>query len=100
MIPLRKVTTTTVGRKYLMGLTGIGLVIFVILHLLGNLYLYRSDSTWFNAYAAKLESYGSLLYIAEAGLLLTFLVHIFAAFTVKKENVSARGARGYRMWKS
>jgi succinate dehydrogenase / fumarate reductase, cytochrome b subunit len=100
MIPLRKIPSTTVGRKYLMGLTGIGLVVFVITHLLGNLYLYRSESTWFNSYAAKLEGLGGILYVLEAGLLLTFLIHIVTALRVKKENVSARGPVGYRAWRS
>jgi succinate dehydrogenase / fumarate reductase cytochrome b subunit len=67
---------TTVGKKVLTGFTGIAWILFIIAHLLGNLQLYKQDQgAAFNAYTKFLESQGTLLYIAEAGLVLTLLLH-------------------------
>ena len=87
---------SSLTRKYLMALTGLGLVIFVILHLLGNVLLYFPHGEAFNAYALKLESLGALLLIAEGGLVGTFLVHILLAFGVTWTKSSARPI-GYQM---
>ena len=67
MIPLKKALTSSLGQKFLMALSGLGLVAFTIIHLLGNLSLYLRDGSTFNHYAAKLESFGPLLLIAEVG---------------------------------
>lgn len=58
-----------------MGVTGLLLVGFVIAHLSGNLLIYQSEGTLFNAYAEKLASFGALLYVAEAALVAFFLFH-------------------------
>jgi succinate dehydrogenase / fumarate reductase cytochrome b subunit len=90
MIPLSKALSSTVGKKVILGLTGLALIVFVIIHLLGNLSLYRADGTTFNLYAHTLDSYGILLTFAEVGLLLTFLVHIVFALMVTQRNRAAR----------
>jgi succinate dehydrogenase / fumarate reductase cytochrome b subunit len=67
---------TTVGKKVLTGITGIAWILFTIAHLLGNFSLFLNDGGLaFNAYTKFLESQGILLYIAEAGLVLTLLLH-------------------------
>jgi succinate dehydrogenase / fumarate reductase cytochrome b subunit len=67
---------TTVGKKVLTGITGIAWILFTIAHLLGNFQLFLNDGgAAFNAYTKFLESQGVLLYIAEAGLVLTLLLH-------------------------
>ncbi len=70
-----------VGRKILTGLTGIGLVIFTILHLAGNLTLF-GDATAFNEYTYSLESLGWILYILEAGLAICFLLHAYIGISI------------------
>ncbi len=90
---------TTVFKKLLIALSGLGLVGFVVVHLLGNLTLLRSDGAAFNAYAAKLESFGPLLAVAEIGLLAIFLIHIVTVLTTKKRNLDARPV-AYRQWRS
>ncbi|MDZ4678159.1 MAG: succinate dehydrogenase cytochrome b subunit [Oligoflexia bacterium] len=100
MLTLKKSLTSSIGKKYLMSLTGLALLIFLITHLLGNISLYKLDGgQTFNAYTKYLASFGVLLYIAEIGLVLTFLVHIIAAFTVKKSHSDARPV-GYKMYRS
>lgn len=58
-----------------MGVTGLLLLGFVIVHLSGNLLIYQKEGTLFNAYAEKLASFGALLYVAEAALVAFFLFH-------------------------
>ncbi|MGA1194731.1 MAG: succinate dehydrogenase cytochrome b subunit [Kiritimatiellia bacterium] len=82
---------STVGRKVIMAVSGIFLMLFLIVHLAGNLTLFVPDGgEMFNQYAHKLESLGVLLYIAEAGLLAIFLFHVFTAFQVYAEKRRAR----------
>ncbi|HMP89581.1 MAG TPA: succinate dehydrogenase cytochrome b subunit [Kiritimatiellia bacterium] len=82
---------STVGRKYIMAVSGIFLMLFLIVHLVGNLTLFVPDGgEMFNQYAHKLESMGPLLYVAEAGLLAIFLFHVITAFQVYAEKRRAR----------
>lgn len=63
-----------IGKKLLTGVTGIGLMLFIVGHLLGNLQLFIGPEM-FNSYGHKLESLGPLLYIVELGLIAFFLSH-------------------------
>lgn len=65
----------TVTKKFLMGLTGLGLVLFVILHLAGNLSLYFPEGSAFNSYAHMLENLGNLKLLGELGLAALILSH-------------------------
>jgi succinate dehydrogenase / fumarate reductase cytochrome b subunit len=89
----------SVTQKFAMALSGLGLVGFVIVHLLGNLSLYRSDGTPFNTYANALHQLGGLLVAAEIGLLLVVLLHIFTGIALKKNHSVAR-PQNYKMWRS
>jgi succinate dehydrogenase / fumarate reductase cytochrome b subunit len=90
MVTLRKAFDSTVGRKYVMGLSGLALVGFLVVHLLGNLNLFFPGGTHFNAYAEKLHSFGPLLTLSEFGLAAVFLIHAFYAVRVTLSNKSAR----------
>lgn len=83
---------SSIGKKLLTGLTGIGLMGFLVLHLVGNLNLLLGKDA-FNGYTHTLESLGELLVVAELGLLAVFLVHIASAVTVWKANRGARAVR-------
>lgn len=63
-----------IGKKLLTGVTGIGLMLFIVGHLLGNLQLFIGPEM-FNSYGHKLESLGPLLYLIELGLIAFFLSH-------------------------
>ena len=91
---LRRVLSSSIGKKTGMALSGLALVGFLIVHLLGNLSILDSDSA-FNAYAQKLEDLGPLLIVAEIGLLALFLFHITLALMVSLRNKGARSV-GYR----
>ncbi len=78
-----------------MALSGLGLVGFVITHLIGNLALYADDDgTAFNEYAHKLESIPGFVWI-ELGLAAVFVVHIALGIRLFAENREAR-PQGYR----
>lgn len=81
---------SSIGQKYVMSLTGLALVAFVIVHLLGNLGLYSPESEVFNTYAHKLQGLGDFLEVAEVGLFLLFFVHLTLAIWIKIQNRSAR----------
>jgi succinate dehydrogenase / fumarate reductase cytochrome b subunit len=70
-----RVFSSSIGSKLLIALTGLGLFIFLIAHLSGNL-LFLIGPDAFNQYSHKLVS-NPLVYAAEAGLLAIFLLHIF-----------------------
>ncbi len=80
---------TTIGRKLITGLSGLGLVGFVLGHLAGNLSLFFGAGA-FNAYAHKLESLGPILWVIEIGLLAVFVFHIIFAISVTAQNKAAR----------
>ena len=79
-----------VGRKVLTGVTGIGLTLFTIMHLAGNLSLLSSDTDAFNRYTEKLASFGPLLYVVELGLLAFFLFHAVVGISIFLKKKAAR----------
>lgn len=86
----------SVGKKVINGLTGLGLVVFVIVHLGGNLTLFSSDSTLFNEYAKKLHDLGFFLYALEIGLLAVFVFHIVSALSVYFSKRKARQSKYFK----
>ena len=94
MIRLKEAAKSTLFRKYLMSVSGLSIVGFVVVHLAGNLALY-GDGTAFNAYAKQLHDLGPLLWAAEIALLGIFLLHIVVAFGIQVKNRAAGGGRRY-----
>jgi succinate dehydrogenase / fumarate reductase cytochrome b subunit len=90
MVPIKRLFSSTLGRKYLMGASGLALVLFVIIHLLGNLTLYAHNGDYINAYAARLDGLGLLLIVLEVGLALTIILHVITAIQVTITNKSSR----------
>lgn len=93
---------TAVGKKYVMAITGIVLLGFVLFHMVGNLHVYEGPER-FNEYAEGLRSFGVpifshtwLLWAARIGLAVAFVLHIHAAYGLTRLNVDARGETRYR----
>ncbi|MBM3991769.1 MAG: succinate dehydrogenase cytochrome b subunit [Planctomycetes bacterium] len=85
---------SSIGKKSLMAVTGLLLILFLCAHVVGNLTLYAdSDGAKFNAYAAQLEALGPLKLVAEVGLVALFGVHIALGMRAILENSEARPAR-------
>lgn len=84
---------STIGKKVQMAVTGLLLIGFLTGHLLGNLLLFANDNgAAFNDYAHALTS-NPLIYIAELGLLLLFLVHMVSAIKLTALSKTARGSQ-------
>jgi succinate dehydrogenase / fumarate reductase, cytochrome b subunit len=92
MSSLLKFFSSTVGTKVLIGLTGLLFFGFLITHLAANL-LVLFDREAFNAYSHKLVS-NPLIYVAELGLVVIFVVHAWKAVAITIKNKQARPA-GY-----
>ena len=93
MVPLKRLFTSTLGRKYLMGASGFALVLFIVVHLLGNLTLYTGSGDAINTYAAKLDALGIGKLILELGLGLTILLHVVTAIQVTYSSKVARAVQ-------
>jgi succinate dehydrogenase / fumarate reductase cytochrome b subunit len=90
MTALSRMFGSTVGRKYLVAVTGILLVLFLIGHLVGNLLLYAGRDAM-NSYAQGLKNLGAGLWVIRAGLLAVFVVHISLAISLNLASKKARG---------
>ena len=84
---------TAIGKKLVMAITGLALVMFLILHLAGNLLLLQGGG-WFNNYATVLNAVPFLL-IVELGLAAIFLIHAYDGYALWKGNKAARGQEYY-----
>lgn len=83
--------TSTVGKKYLMGLAGLVWVGFVFAHMAGNLLIFIGPEAY-NAYGHGLTS-GRLIYFIEGLLLLALLTHVVLAVSLTLQNRAAKGTR-------
>jgi succinate dehydrogenase / fumarate reductase cytochrome b subunit len=82
---------SSIGRKQLIALTGLGLSGFVLMHMLGNLLILVSAQAY-NQYGHALTS-NPLIYLAEAGLIAMFLGHLIMAVSISLKNRAARTSR-------
>lgn len=96
MSTFRRAFSSSVGTKLLMGLTGLALFAYLILHLLGNALIFAGPDI-FNEYSHKLVS-NPLIVPVEIGLLAIFVLHIYKAIANYGANRAARPV-GYKMKK-
>ena len=80
---------SSVGKKFVMGVTGLFLCSFLVIHLAGNVLLYVGADAY-NDYAGKLHSMPVFLVFAEIILFGAFAAHIYLAFVTYFENRTAR----------
>src|SRR5258706_3996862 len=83
--------SSSIGTKVLIGLTGLALFLYLIIHIAGNLTVFGGPA-FFNKYAYTLEA-NPLIPVIEVGLLLVFLMHIFRTIGMFLENQKARPTR-------
>lgn len=86
---LRNLLYSTLGRKFLMALSGLALFGFVIIHMLGNLQIFLGPDA-LNEYAHLLKSKAEILWGFRLGLLGLVAVHIATAVSLARENRAAR----------
>lgn len=83
---------SSIGAKLVMAVTGLGLILFVLGHLLGNLQVFLGQDA-LNHYAVKLREYPGVLWAARLGLLVLVGLHIGSAIRVTRLNRAARPQR-------
>jgi len=80
---------SSVGRKMIVAVTGVILILFVIGHLLGNLQIFIGPD-WINAYSQHLHDLGPILWMIRAFLLASVILHIYFTILLAIENRRAR----------
>jgi succinate dehydrogenase / fumarate reductase cytochrome b subunit len=87
--PLTLTPRSSLGSKFLMALTGLGLTGFVIAHMLGNWQVFAGRDA-LNSYAKTLHDMGALLWVFRIGLLALFVGHIIYGVRLWLQNRAAR----------
>jgi len=97
---------SSIGKKLLMAVTGFGFMMFLSVHLAGNLTIYGGAET-FNAYAQRLHSLGVLLTAFNLGLIGFAVIHVLTGLILFIQNFKSRPDRysmdkpaGGRTWSS
>src|SRR5437899_4592802 len=86
---ITRVFRSSLGKKYIMALTGFFLFLFVSGHLVGNLQVFLGPEA-INRYGYFLQSNVELLWPVRVILLTILVVHIWAATKLSLENKAAR----------
>ena len=98
MLGMLALFRSTIGQKVLMGTTGLMLVGFVVIHMIGNLLIFSHPG---EDGVHPLDAYGhflqhgthGLIWVARLGLLGAVGVHIWSAVSLTRKNLKARGGR-------
>jgi succinate dehydrogenase / fumarate reductase cytochrome b subunit len=80
---------SSIGKKFIVAVTGVVLILFVVGHLLGNLQIFLGPD-WVNGYAEHLRELGPFLWVIRAFLLVNVLLHIYFTISLAIENRRAR----------
>ena len=86
---LRRFYSAAIGKKIVMGVTGLIGIGFVLLHMAGNLLAFRGSEA-LNAYAHFLASTGELLWLLRITLIVSVILHVIAAYQLTIQNRAAR----------
>jgi succinate dehydrogenase / fumarate reductase cytochrome b subunit len=84
--------TSSIGRKWVVALTGLALFGFVVGHLVGNLQIFIGPES-INRYGAFLQGLGELLWLVRIGLLAMLVLHIVFTIKLRLESRAARPER-------
>lgn len=81
---------STVGKKYLMAVSGLIWLGFIAGHMLGNMLILVSAELY-NAYGHAIVSNKILLYVTEVVIVLALITHVVTAISLTIQNKKARG---------
>src|SRR6202162_1167377 len=80
---------SSLGKKYVMALSGLTMFLFVLGHLAGNLQIFLGEEA-INRYGHFLQSNPELIWPARLFLLLMIGLHLWSAVKLSAENYAAR----------
>ena len=86
---LRSFYASMVGKKVVMGVTGLIGIGFVIIHSLGNLLVFRGPEA-INSYSRFLKNTGELLWALRILLIVAVILHVIAAVQLTRQSRAAR----------
>ncbi len=87
--------SSTLGYKVIMAFTGLFLILFLAVHLTGNLQLLKDDGgKAFNIYA-EFMSTNPFIQTVSKGNFIFIIIHVTWAIILTRRNRSARGPEGY-----
>lgn len=81
--------SSSLGKKYVMGLTGFFLVFFVLAHMLGNMSTFWG-AAGLNAYAEHLRALPPVLWAFRAMMIVAVVLHLLFGLTLYLQNKAAR----------
>jgi succinate dehydrogenase / fumarate reductase, cytochrome b subunit len=87
--PLIAFYQSSIGKKYIVAVTALLLILYVLGHLVGNLQIYLGPDR-INAYAKFLHDLGPILWVVRVILLAAFVIHIVATIQLAQENRLAK----------
>jgi succinate dehydrogenase / fumarate reductase, cytochrome b subunit len=89
---------SSLGKKYIMAISGMALFLFVVAHMLGNLQVFLGPDK-INEYGYFLQSKPEMVWAARLGLLSMVVLHIWSAIKLSAENRAAR-PKNYTYYKA
>lgn len=88
MFRLIRLFNTSIGKKLVMAVTGLALLLFLIGHMLGNMKVFQGPDS-LNEYAAWLQGH-PLLWAFRISMLVLVALHLYTALSLTRENWGAR----------
>ncbi|NBR69649.1 MAG: succinate:quinone oxidoreductase [Verrucomicrobia bacterium] len=85
---------SSIGRKWIAAITGLFMIGFVVMHMVGNLQMFAGTPDKINQYAHLLKSMPLVLWGFRLGLILATGLHIWATLSLARENRIAK-PQGY-----
>ena len=86
---IKNIFGSSLGRKYIMAITGGAMFLFVIGHMVGNLQFFLGAET-LNRYGHFLQTTPEILWPSRIGLLVMVALHVWSAVKLSAENKAAR----------
>jgi succinate dehydrogenase / fumarate reductase cytochrome b subunit len=82
---------SSIGKKLVVAVTGLAMVLFLAGHLTGNMLIYAGKEA-FDEYAEFLHTagHGALIWVARIGLIVVLVLHVWATILLTRENKAAR----------
>jgi succinate dehydrogenase / fumarate reductase, cytochrome b subunit len=84
--------SSSIGKKQIVAISGIGMVLFLLAHLAGNFLIFKGPEA-LNYYSQSLKDLGALLWVARIGLISMFILHFGFTISLVIQNRRARGVQ-------
>ena len=88
--------TSSVGKKFVMALTGLFLISFLVVHVGLNACIWANDNGEMFNKAAHFMGATIVVRILEVGLFIGFIIHIVQGYVLEAKNLTRRG-KGYKI---